>query len=68
MKVLTAEEHRKYNHLCGLTGEQVDAEKPKCRDCPKLHDCLNDHAIVGVDAESRLKLEGMLRDQNRMYV
>lgn len=52
MQILTEEEHDNYVHLCGKTGREV--KDLLCIACDRLIDCLESHAIVGVDAESRL--------------
>jgi hypothetical protein len=53
-KVLTPEEHVKYVHLCGLTGKQTDVEPSPCEKCERLYECIESHAIIGEDAESRV--------------
>lgn len=55
MKILTDEEHENYVHLCGKKGREADDNA--CLACDRLIECLATHAIVGVDAESRLALQ-----------
>lgn len=49
--LLTEEQHRKYKHLCGLTGEELEkVDWPElCARCLQREKCLRDHAILGVD-------------------
>lgn len=50
---LTPEEHGKYVHLCGKTGEEIELTRicKKCkRENPELFkQCLQSHAVVGLD-------------------
>lgn len=57
MKILTEEQHKKYVHLCGLTGEELEKRRGICSKCKKRAECIVDHTVIGLDAEQRLILE-----------
>lgn len=58
MKRITPEEHAKYVHLCGMTGEEIDALPVEtCSRCHMVQRCEEDHVIVGESCMERILLE-----------
>jgi len=46
-KRLTKKQHKKYLHICGLTGRQLEElETIPCDDCPWVQNCENSHIII----------------------
>lgn len=46
-KRLTPEEHLNYQHLCGMTGNELEElDVIICSNCPYVQNCENDHVII----------------------
>ena len=58
MRKLTPKQHKKYIHLCGKTGKQVEEKEP-CKSCDKLRECLKTHTLVVDEKLLKQALEGL---------
>lgn len=46
-KRVTREQHEVYQHICGLTGRQLDdLDSDPCGECPWIQNCENDHVVI----------------------
>lgn len=68
MKKLTDEEHQRYLHLCGKTPVEIDHMESwgfyPCKNCQVKAQCIQDHSLIGADAEAREKLEELRKTEN----
>ena len=56
--VLTVEEHRKFKHMCGRIGDEVEVMGDFCwTTCEILRDCLLNHCVKPADTLSNERFE-----------